>query len=367
MLRIQILGIGCKKSRALKANVYEALHHTSLEVNVEEVAAIEDIMQFQIHATPALIIEGNIVIEGEVPSIDELVHLLESYQKQIPALQHILVPTDFSPTAANAFRFAMAMAKEKSGEVSLLHVFHPHYDTASPYAMMLSADLQSQKQWQADHFAQENYPSNGNANGLSNVEVNINLKLGFAADEIISQSKEADLIVMGTTGDGNWLEHIFGSVSSQVARYSHCPVLLVPPGVAFKGFNTIVYASDSEVVDNSKLRSVVEWLEIPHADIHAVHVEKSYSEEYRMKRTEPQLASMVQPSNLNLTLTEVASTNTLKALNTYATDRNANLLIMCTTKRSLLENFFRRSLTKQMVLKAQMPILILHGKNDQRQ
>ncbi len=367
MVRIQILGIGCKKSRALKANVLEALHHIPLEVSVEEVAAIEDIMQFQIHTTPALIIEDNVVVEGEVPSIDELEHLLAAYQPHIPPFQDILVPTDFSPTAANAFRFAMAIARGKSCNVNLLHVYHPHYDTASPYAMMLSADLQAQKQWQADRFKDENYPTNGLSTGLSEVHVNVNLKLGFAADEIISASKEVDLIVMGTTGDGNWLEHIFGSVSSQVARYANCPVLLVPPGVTFKGFDTVVYASDSEVVDNSKLRRVVEWLNIPQAEIHAVHVEKSYSEEYRMKRTESQLNSMVQPYNLNLTLTEVASTDTLKALNTYAIDRNANLLIMCTTKRSLLENFFRRSLTKQMVLKAQMPILILHGKNDQKQ
>ncbi|MFN7119744.1 MAG: MTH895/ArsE family thioredoxin-like protein [Saprospiraceae bacterium] len=365
MLRIQILGIGCKKSRALKANVMEALDHIPLNVWVEEIAAIDDIMQYQIHSTPALIIDDTIVIEGEVPSVDDLEHLLEHYQNQTPTLRNMLVPTDFSPTAANAFRFATAMAKGKSCEVTLLHVYHPHYDSANPYPMVLSDDLHAQKQWQVDRFAEENYLANGN--GTNKISVKIDLSLGFAADEIIRYSQENDLIVIGTTGDGNWLEHIFGSVSSQVARYAQCPVLLVPPGVTYKGFHTIVYASDSEVVDNSKLRRLVDWLDIPQAEVHAVHVEKSYSEEYRMKRTEPQLASMVQPSNLNLTLTEVAATDTLKALNTYANERNADLLVMSTAKRSLLENFFHRSLTKQMVLKAQMPILILHGKNDKRQ
>ena len=37
MLQIQILGIGCKKSRALKENVIAALDHFPLGVEVEEI------------------------------------------------------------------------------------------------------------------------------------------------------------------------------------------------------------------------------------------------------------------------------------------------------------------------------------------
>lgn len=359
MLRIQILGIGCKKSRALKANVKMALDHMAMHASVEEVMSVEDIMQYQVLSTPALLVNGDIISEGDVLDVEELEHVLEHYQGH--SLQDMLVPTDFSDTAANAFRFALAMTKEKDNKINLLHIYHPHYDSATPYAMALSADLHAQKQWQVNQFVQENYTANGNSWGK--VKLGEEVSVGFASDEIIRRSKNADIIVMGTTGDGNWLETIFGSVSSQVARYAQCPVLLIPPDVRFHGFDRVVYASDSEVVDNSTLRWLVEWLSIPQADIHAVHVEKSYSEEYRMKRMEPQLVSMVQPTHLNLTLTEVASTDTLKALNTYATSREADLLVMNTSKRSLLENFFHRSLTKKMVLQAQMPILVLHNKH----
>lgn len=362
MLRIQILGIGCRKSRALKANVMEALDHVPMAVQMEEVESLEAIVQSDIHSIPALLINGNIVSEGEVPTVSELEGWLETYQQQDYHLNNILVPVDFSLTAANAFRFAMAMMKGRAAQIDLLHVYHPHLDSATPYAMTISADLLSQKEWQLKHFTKENYPLNGNGNGGS--KVNTKLSLGFASDEIIKDSKNADLIIMGTTGDSTWLEHIFGKVSSQVSRYAHCPVLLVPPGATFKGFNTLVYASDSEVVDNLTLFELVEWLEAQQAEIHVVHVEKSYSDPYLMKRMEPLSGFSGQPASLNLTMAEVASTDTLKALNTYASTRNADLLVMNTTKRSLLENFFHKSLTKQMILNAQMPILVLHQNTD---
>ena len=51
---------------------------------------------------------------------------------------------------------------------------------------------------------------------------------GLPADELIKASEGADMIIVGRRGAGGFARLLMGSVSDQVARYAHCPVLLIP-------------------------------------------------------------------------------------------------------------------------------------------
>lgn len=52
---------------------------------------------------------------------------------------------------------------------------------------------------------------------------------GFPAEELLSASKDADMIVLGSRGAGGFSQLLMGSVSAQVAHHAHCPVVIVPP------------------------------------------------------------------------------------------------------------------------------------------
>ena len=52
---------------------------------------------------------------------------------------------------------------------------------------------------------------------------------GLPADELIKASQGADMVVLGRRGAGGFTRLLMGSVSDQVGRYAHCPVLIVPP------------------------------------------------------------------------------------------------------------------------------------------
>ena len=52
---------------------------------------------------------------------------------------------------------------------------------------------------------------------------------GNPAEELISASRGADLVVVGSRGAGGFSRLMMGSVSSQVAHHAHCPVAIIPP------------------------------------------------------------------------------------------------------------------------------------------
>ncbi|MDX1940918.1 MAG: MTH895/ArsE family thioredoxin-like protein [Saprospiraceae bacterium] len=366
MLRIQILGIGCKKSRALKANLLAALRSLGMDASIEEIERVEDIIQYQILSTPALLINQNIISEGNVLEVNELKPVLEYWNHQLPSIKKILVPTDFSDVAAGAFRFALDLAQQLSSEITLLHVYHPFFDPNNPLAGKERSEAESLARKRLDIFLGENISPANKAEKLGlNEKIKKEWCMGFAGEEIMARSKQFDLIVMGTTGDGDWLEQLFGSVSSSVAREAHCPVLLVPKNVQFKGFNTVVYAHDNETSDRVLIEQVVDEMRIPTDAVHLVHVEKNSFEEYLLRNGRYEHLPRLQKPSIRLTLADIASKSILKAINEYADSHHADLIIVNTVQRSFLENLFHRSFTKQMILQTSIPLLILHS-NPQR-
>jgi len=55
---------------------------------------------------------------------------------------------------------------------------------------------------------------------------------GCAVEVLVEASRGADLLVMGTHGRGPVRSFLLGSVSRSVLRYSLCPVVVLPPGLA---------------------------------------------------------------------------------------------------------------------------------------
>ena len=70
---IQILGTGCPKCQNLTSIVKD----NQIDASIEKVEDIEDIMKFNVMMTPALVVDGNVVIKGRVPSKEEVLSTLQ--------------------------------------------------------------------------------------------------------------------------------------------------------------------------------------------------------------------------------------------------------------------------------------------------
>ncbi len=75
-MEIKVLGTGCAKCKTLEKVTKEAVEKNGLDATITKVEDIVEIMQTGIMSTPALLVDGEVVVKGRVPSVDELSNLL---------------------------------------------------------------------------------------------------------------------------------------------------------------------------------------------------------------------------------------------------------------------------------------------------
>ena len=81
-MRIQILGTGCPKCKALTANAQKAIEELGIDVEIEKIEDIREIMKFNILMTPGLAIDGEVKSVGKVLSPEEIKGLLATKKSE---------------------------------------------------------------------------------------------------------------------------------------------------------------------------------------------------------------------------------------------------------------------------------------------
>ena len=76
MTRLQILGTGCPKCRKLAENVENAARDLGIEYEIEKLTEINEIMEFGVMVTPALVVDGQVKVAGKVPGVEQIREIL---------------------------------------------------------------------------------------------------------------------------------------------------------------------------------------------------------------------------------------------------------------------------------------------------
>ncbi|MCT7507323.1 thioredoxin family protein [Aliarcobacter cryaerophilus] len=76
-MKIEILGTGCTKCKALEEAVKKAVAQIGGFHEVKKVEDIVEIMNYGVMSTPALVVDGIVKSSGKLLSIDEIIDLLK--------------------------------------------------------------------------------------------------------------------------------------------------------------------------------------------------------------------------------------------------------------------------------------------------
>jgi len=70
--KIEVLGTGCPKCSQTAKNAEEAVRDLGVEAEVVKVEDVNEIVARGVMLTPALAVDGQVVVSGHVPSIEEI-------------------------------------------------------------------------------------------------------------------------------------------------------------------------------------------------------------------------------------------------------------------------------------------------------
>lgn len=134
------------------------------------------------------------------------------------AFQHVLVPTDFSTSAARALDLAESLVSSE-GRITLLHVL----EVAGPCPGRVSEADVAYLDDRAGTALRDL------AVTKSSARIAAVPRVGWPGVQILAELDEdqsIDLVAMGSHGRTGIKRALIGSVAEKVVRYAHCPVLV---------------------------------------------------------------------------------------------------------------------------------------------
>jgi small redox-active disulfide protein 2 len=74
--QIKVLGPGCPRCEKLAAIAKAAADELGIEYELEKITDIKRFVQFGLMMTPGLVVDGDLRVQGKVPSVDEMKTML---------------------------------------------------------------------------------------------------------------------------------------------------------------------------------------------------------------------------------------------------------------------------------------------------
>ncbi|RBY78886.1 universal stress protein [Geodermatophilus sp. TF02-6] len=151
--------------------------------------------------------------------------MTEQAERVDEGASRVVVGVDGSTGARAALRFALEDAARRGVDVDAVAAYRPPETWMDFY---VAGDYQHDRAERAAAEQAEAFV----AEVLREVpqpapQVRVRAVLGAAADVLIRESADADLLVVGSRGHGGFSSMLLGSVSMQCALHATCPVTVV--------------------------------------------------------------------------------------------------------------------------------------------
>ena len=139
----------------------------------------------------------------------------------------IVVGVDGSASGRRALDWAMreAAAHRAPLTVVAVHEVTKSYWGRTPVTGPADASLLADLRQAAAEMTQAAESELGDARPAS---VNLHVVSGFVVKELLDAARDADLIVIGSRGEGGLARLVMGSVSNEVVQHAGCPVVIIP-------------------------------------------------------------------------------------------------------------------------------------------
>jgi nucleotide-binding universal stress UspA family protein len=275
---------------------------------------------------------------------------------------NILVPTDFSDLSKVSIDFALKLAKEIDGKVTILHVVSIMHATRPSMRSRIEAmegDLVVLAKEEMDKLMEGLSKNTGLSNSLT-----ARIGKGTSFHDVIKvevKRIKADLVVMGTRGASGLKKVVLGSNTTTIIETQSIPVpvLVVPELSKFSGFKKIVYATDLKHIDK-EIKTLLSLLKRFGSTIHVLNVAAS---KQKAEEGEAKIKKALAKADYDKFEVAVVVAKAIdKAVEEYMKTVQGDLLATFTHEHSFYEKLFDRSITRKLAFQSRLPLLAFKQK-----
>jgi nucleotide-binding universal stress UspA family protein len=275
---------------------------------------------------------------------------------------NILVPTDFSPLSKAAIKYAVRIANQLNGVVTLLHVItisQPVRVSMHDKMRDLEDDMIRRAEKDLEKLA---YSAMDDLTTDRPIQYSVVRGSTFSNElQKESQRLKTHLIVMGTKGASGIKKTVVGSNTTSVIGRSALPILAVPEKAKYRGFKDIVYACDlrNPIIELKRLSGYASRFD---STIHIVHVAPPGAD---VESIDQKLDGAIKSSKVKNAVSVVLVDHDIEgAIEQYIGVNKADLLAMFTHKVTFYEKLFDRSMTRKIAFHSPVPLLAFRKDKD---
>jgi len=269
-------------------------------------------------------------------------------------MKKILVPCDFSRPAVEAFQFAIDLASQSGGKVTVLTVIDVPMIVYGASLDMPAYDFNTNLYNELEEAAKKNYDKivKKYAKGFT--------RLGFAVIQGPTSStindfvnkKNIDLVVMGTHGATGLKEFFVGSNTEKIVRFSKVPVFAIRKALPVSSIKSIVLPTSLQPGQGEFIKKVKSLQEFFNAKVHILFLNtpfnfirdnelKDFAKHYKFTNYTLNLRhDRYEPDGIQLFVEEI----------------KADMLVMATHGRKGLSHFLSGSVTENVVNHVTCPV-----------
>lgn len=274
-------------------------------------------------------------------------------------INHILVPIDFSACSKNALKIAIGIAKKLDAKIHMVnavHVQHPSPDFIGGNLIdSILIDYENQVQESFKELESEIIE-------LKEVPHEADRFISYLTDAIYteSQQKDIDLIIMGTRGHHDKIEHMIGTRATDIIASSKVPVLVIPEEIHTFEPRTIGFAMDLSGIKNiEKLKLIELFAALFSAQILIFSIVNDPDQlTAKDQKCLKEITERFQGHECSART--VHADSIIEGIRQFAVSHDLDLLAMIPKKHSFFEKLFRKSITKNVAVDMEIPLLSFH-------
>lgn len=273
-------------------------------------------------------------------------------------MKKIIAAVDFSEPSVNAAKYAIQLASDiTDSTVTLYYVYETIVAGSDGTPLLIDPDARKNMAIVALSNLKRELGS------IAGVPIDVVAEEGSLASTLEKYVKHnhADLIVMGITGSSKLEQLIIGSNTLNVISKDVCPVFIIPGTAVYQKIKNVILTSDLKNVEaTTPVKPLKKFLDILQPQLYVLHITSEQTalpdEDKKESKKLEQLLQSYNPQYFSL-----LEENFTEAIDKFAIEHHADIIITVPRKHSFLGSLFKSSNTKKLAYQSRLPILALHS------